>query len=193
MTTKRKLTREEEAMADRMKAIIASTPGLTEESVGAFVGVSQGQVSHWTNKRLPVSTKRAPKLAEALGITDPAEISVAYRDTFGSGRPVSSGGESQPVRLDPERVVELVTVMTERWWKSKRVFNLRNLDAANQFAEAYAAYVQMKEQPTPRNVVEFSIILGKGPQGASSHERGADVPTKGTVKRNVGGARGRKA
>lgn len=62
-----------------MKAIIANDPALTEEIVGAHVGVTQGQISHWTGARLPVPAGRAAALAEALGIRDPAEISLQYR------------------------------------------------------------------------------------------------------------------
>jgi transcriptional regulator with XRE-family HTH domain len=80
MSNKRPLTAEEQAMADRMKAIIANSDELTEESVAAAVGVTQGQVSHWTGARNPVSARRAPALAAALGIEDPSEISVAYRE-----------------------------------------------------------------------------------------------------------------
>ena len=84
MSNKRPLTAEERRMAALMKSVIAKSQGaLTQESVGAAVGVTQGQVSHWTDGRLPVPAKRAPALAAALGIDDPARISVAYRDTFG--------------------------------------------------------------------------------------------------------------
>lgn len=79
MSNKRPLTAEEKAMAARMKAIIASTRDMTEESVADAVGVTQGQISHWTGGRLPVPARRAPALASALGIADPGEISLAYR------------------------------------------------------------------------------------------------------------------
>lgn len=85
MTNKRPLTAEEKQMARLMKGCIANSGGaLTQESVGAAVGVSQGQISHWTDGRLPVPVKRAPALAAALGIDDPARISVAYRQAFGA-------------------------------------------------------------------------------------------------------------
>lgn len=80
MSNKRPLTAEEKAIAARMRAIIASSKELTEESVAEIVGVSQGQISHWTGGRLPVPAKRAHDLAAALGITDPAEISIAFRE-----------------------------------------------------------------------------------------------------------------
>lgn len=79
MTNKRALNAEEKAIAKRLKAIIAADPNLTEESVGVQVGVSQGQVSHWTGGRLPVPAARAAALAKAVGIENPGEISLAYR------------------------------------------------------------------------------------------------------------------
>lgn len=85
-------------MAARMKAIINQTDGLTEEFVGAEVGVSQGQVSHWTNARLPVPANRAIKLAAVLNITDPSEISVAYRDL--AEKMASNPGADEPMRPD---------------------------------------------------------------------------------------------
>lgn len=78
MTKKRELTEEERRMADFLKTAIKDARK-TEEQVGAEINVSQGQVSHWTGKRLPVPASRAAPLARAVGIGDPAEISVAYR------------------------------------------------------------------------------------------------------------------
>lgn len=77
---RRKLSREEIEIAARLRDTIKSRDDLTEESVGDAVGVSQGQVSHWTGGRLPVPAKRASALASALGIDDPGKISVAYRE-----------------------------------------------------------------------------------------------------------------
>lgn len=79
MSKKRPLTPEEKQMAAKMKAAITGNPDLTEEAVGAQMGVTQGQVSHWTNARLPVPARRALKLASILGIDDPGEISLDYR------------------------------------------------------------------------------------------------------------------
>lgn len=79
MTKKRPLSAEELAIAKRLKSIIARNPDLTEEAVGAKLGVSQGQISHWTGARLPVPATRAAALAKELGIADPGEISIAWR------------------------------------------------------------------------------------------------------------------
>ncbi len=76
MSAKRPLTPEEKSIAARLRSIIAANPDLTEEGVASTVGVTQGQVSHWTGGRLPVPARRAA----ALGIGDPSEISVAYRE-----------------------------------------------------------------------------------------------------------------
>src|SRR5690348_4209312 len=80
MSKKRPLTTEEKAMASRMKAIFAADRDRTEENAAVSVGVTQGQISHWTSGRLPVPAKRAPALAAYLGIDNPGEISVAYRE-----------------------------------------------------------------------------------------------------------------
>lgn len=77
---KKPLTEEEVKIAARIKAIIADkSRNLTEDLVAAKLGVTQGNVSHWTNARSPVPSSRAIKLASVLGIEDPGEISVAYR------------------------------------------------------------------------------------------------------------------
>lgn len=82
--SKRPLTSEEIAIADRIRAIIADPAmELTEESVGVAVGAKQAQVSHWTGAREPVPVKRAKALARILRITDPGEVCVAYRDIVG--------------------------------------------------------------------------------------------------------------
>lgn len=79
MSNKRPLTAEEKTMAARIKAAIVKDSYLTEEIVGAKLGVTQGQVSHWTGGRLPVPATRAAALAEILNIADPADISLKYR------------------------------------------------------------------------------------------------------------------
>lgn len=98
MSNKRPLTAEEKAMAARMKAIIASSREITEESVADAVGVTQGQVSHWTGGRLPVPAKRAQALAAALGIADPGEISLAYRDIAKTSGPEADWADIIGVR-----------------------------------------------------------------------------------------------
>lgn len=85
MNNKRQLTAEEKTMAARIKAAIVKDPDLTEEIVGARIGVTQGQVSHWTGGRLPVPATRAVALAEILNIADPADISVKYRAIASKG------------------------------------------------------------------------------------------------------------
>lgn len=86
-------------MAALMRSIIASTPDLTEEKVAIEVGVTQGQVSHWTGGRLPVPARRAAKLAQALGIHEPAQISIAYREIAPrhSARPSAIKETASPV------------------------------------------------------------------------------------------------
>ena len=81
---KRQLTREEKDMAAKMKAAIAGDRDRTEDGAALAAGVTQGQVSHWTNGRLAVPAKRAPALAGYLGLK-PEDISVAYRELMGSG------------------------------------------------------------------------------------------------------------
>ncbi len=73
------LTSEEIRIAAMIKAKIASDPNLTEEIVGNAVGVTQGQISHWSGARLPVPAKRAAALAKALGFDDPGILSPAFR------------------------------------------------------------------------------------------------------------------
>lgn len=77
---KRLLTPEEKTIAKRLKAILKASPDRTEEAAGAACGVSQGQVSHWTAGREAIPAKRAAAFAAYMGIDDPGEISVAYRE-----------------------------------------------------------------------------------------------------------------
>lgn len=77
---KRQLTPEEKNIAKRLKAIFKASPDRTEEAAGVACGVGQAQVSHWTGAREPVPAKRAAAFAAYMGIDDPGEISVAYRE-----------------------------------------------------------------------------------------------------------------
>jgi DNA-binding transcriptional regulator YdaS (Cro superfamily) len=183
MSNKRPLTTEEIRMAARIKAAIAGIPGMTEERIGGELGVSQSAVSHWTGARLPVPARRAAPLAAVLGIADPGEISVAYQELVAGGA-AAPQSQSQPMRLDPERMAELATVLDERWKHVPGGFDLRNEDHAAHFVHCYGLYVNMKERPTPENVVRFSAALST-PQGASKDERSKNVPAQGTARPGV--------
>ena len=77
--SKTPLSAEEVKIAAMIKSTIASTPGLTEEIVGTAMGVTQGQISHWSGGRLRVPAERASALAKALNIDDPGKLSIAFR------------------------------------------------------------------------------------------------------------------
>ena len=74
----RPLTPQEVAASDHIKERLAAIRGsATQEKVAAEVGVSQGQIWQWANRRLPVRATRAVALAKALGTT-PAQVSAEY-------------------------------------------------------------------------------------------------------------------
>jgi len=87
MTKKRALSPLELSAADAL-ALALSRCGKTQEQVGSDVGVSQGMVWQWANKKLAVPARRARALARAVGVADPADISVDYRNLqlLSSGR-----------------------------------------------------------------------------------------------------------
>lgn len=156
--------------------------GLSQEKLAHACGYSgQSRIGNYENSgpngREP-GLSEIPVIAQALGV----EIAELF------GHPPSGMG-SQPTRLDPERIAELATVLAERAGvkpEDSVLWDLRNERTAESFVEAYAAYVAMKERGTPENVVRYSIAIANSPQGANTNERGQDVPTKGTTKRNVG-------
>lgn len=125
------------------------------------------------------STTKLHRIADVLGVR------ADYLATGKSHAHATDDDGPQPVRLDAERVAELVTVMTERWHKEGRTLDLRDEATAERFVEAYEAFAHMKEQGTPDNVVAFSMILARSPQGAKDGP-GADVPATGTARRHVG-------
>ncbi len=156
---------------------------LTQEELAHACGYSgQSRIGNYEKegpKGREPELSEIPVIAKALGV----EIAELF------GEPASGMG-SQTTRLDPERIAELATVLAERAGvKSDRPlpWDLRDETTAASFSEAYAAYVSMKEHPTPENMIRFSEALVRSPQGAKHDERGKDVPAKGTVKRNVGG------
>lgn len=162
---------------------------LTQEGLAHACGYSgQSRIGNYEKEgpdgREP-ELSEIPVIARALG----AEIAELF------GEPASGKG-SQSARLDPERIAELATVLCERAGvepEARLAWDLRDERTAESFVEAYEAYVAMKEQPTPANIVRFSEAVANSPQGARKDERGSDVPTQGTAKRNVGGGSRRKA
>lgn len=152
---------------------------LSQEKLAHACGYQgQSRISNYENGLREPELAEIPVIATALGV----EIAELF------GHPPSGMG-SQPTRLDPERIAELATVLAERAGvkpDDSVLWDLRNERTAESFVEAYAAYVAMKERNTPENVVRYSIAIANSPQGANTNERGQDVPTKGTTKRNVG-------
>lgn len=156
---------------------------LTQEGLAHACGYSgQSRIGNYEKEgpdgREP-QLSEIPVIARALGV----EIAELF------GEPAMRQG-SQPTRLDPERIAELATVLAERAGvkqKHPMPWDLRDETTAARFAEAYEAFVAMKDNPTPENVVKFSEAVVRSPQGAKHDERSKDVPTKGTAKRNVGG------
>ncbi len=105
---KRALTAEEKAIAKRLKLIFKTSPDRTEEAAGEACGVSQGQVSHWTGGREPVPAKRAAAFAAYMGVADPGEISVGYRE---AALPASPSGEARQVDELRHIMSAMTTVM----------------------------------------------------------------------------------
>lgn len=155
---------------------------LTQEKLAHACGYSgQSRIGNY-EKEGPDG--REPKLSEIPVIAKALGVEIA--ELF--GQPATRQG-SQSTRLDPERIAELATVLAERAGVSpdrSMPWDLRNEATAAAFAEAYSAFVAMKEQPTPENIVRFSEAVVRSPQGAKQDERSKDVPTKGAAKRNVG-------
>lgn len=174
-------------MAATVKAAIASIPDMTEEHLGVIVGVSQGQISHWTGARLPIPASRAARVADALHISDPGSISVAYREIVGHRH-------SQSVRLDPAMVAQTHRALKRRFAKSGGYDIEKHPEL---FVEAYAIRVGIVGASVPQNV--FDLVIEHAnltPQGASTDgygRRGDGVPAVGGTGRKMGASPGRKA
>ncbi|THD06145.1 hypothetical protein B1991_14475 [Rhodanobacter lindaniclasticus] len=127
------------------------------------------------------SSTRLHRIADALDVT-PAYLETGKEDHYVYP---TADSHSQPMRLDPERIAELATVLAERWKNVPGGFDLRNEEHAAHFVLCYELYINMKERPVPENTVAFSAAL-TSPQGATGNERGTDVPVAGTVGRKTG-------
>jgi len=154
MSKKRELTPEEIAIAARLKAAIASIPGMTEERLGVDVGVSQGAVSHWTGARLPVPAIRARAVADALGIADPAEISVAFREVTRSKVAEEAPHYRTHPALDPSKIAETITALRIIFARRGAVYEIASAEDAEIFAAAYAIRELMPEEVDQEELVE---------------------------------------
>lgn len=112
-TPKIPLSAEEIRIAARIKAAIANIPGLTEELVGTALGVTQGQISHWSNGRLRVPADRAADLARVLDIADPGELSIAFRKLQAQGvrEPMATYGTPPDVLAELRRELDAMKAM----------------------------------------------------------------------------------
>lgn len=199
MSNKRPLTAEEKAMADRMKAIFEANPNLTQEAVGAAVGVTQGTVWQWIRGEMPVSAKRAPALAEALGIEDPSEISVAYRDI--SGAPSTSTQvhvlkASHASRFNPRILAATHKALRELYDEELHSsFNIE--EEPEQFLLAYELHSALDKKAPGADPVEIfrAAGLARG-VGAAANARFGDgrvgVPDEGAHSGKMAGKVQRK-
>lgn len=107
--TGRTLTDEDRAAAEVFARALAAS-ARTHDDVAAAVGVTPGMVYQWAKPLRTISLKRAPAVAAAVGISDPARISVAYAN-WAHGRPSPAppaGGEAigQPLGADALRLAQ---------------------------------------------------------------------------------------
>ncbi|WP_161596256.1 helix-turn-helix domain-containing protein [Rhodanobacter glycinis] len=176
-------------MAALIKSRLDAIPGMTQDSLGEQLGVSQGMVSHWVDGRSAVTAKRARALANALGIDDPALISVDYREIVGPvSASVGTSEESLALRLDTStilKIVETFEVVQEMYKDEGRVYDIEA--EPERFYEAMTTYDQLPEGQTLSEFVKLSKqVHWISPQGATSYGRGKEVPAKGTIGRKVG-------
>lgn len=207
MSNKRPLTAEEKAMADRMKAVFEANPQLTQEAVGAAVGVTQGTVWQWIRGEMPVSAKRAPALAEALGIQDPAEISIAYRDiapSHGTSRPEfvarSAGGSIQLIenkashtpRFDLDSIVDAAWALGQAFAAKKLPYHLE--DHPEYFLQVYKACLDLVDQDTPGSTAMIFDLANEIAEkaGVVRDARGDSEPITGLHQEDVAGRIRRK-
>ena len=75
--SKRELSPQEKAAAKVLARAVKESP-LTHDLLAAQIGVTPGMIHQWTKPLRPVALERAPALANAVGIADPATICPAY-------------------------------------------------------------------------------------------------------------------
>ncbi|MGH8158397.1 MAG: hypothetical protein ACREPQ_09765 [Rhodanobacter sp.] len=170
-------------MAAIIKAAINAIPGLTEERLGELLGVSQGQVSHWTGARLPVAWKRAADLAAAIGIEDPASISVAYREVMAK---TATQQQSHVLRHDLEIIRDVAQALRDTGL-------IYEEDMPNLFVKAYERALTHGDYNSRDNMGWLSRQAKKSmPQGAS-HDVRSTSSNATSVSKRTRGPRARKA
>lgn len=163
-------------IGDRLKEL-RTAAGMKQPEFAAIVGTSKQYVSQLeSGKNVMPSGGFLEGWARYFGVNPRWLVS-------GTGPKYAADG-SHLVRLDPERIAELATVLAERWKDVPGGFDLRNEAHAAHFVLCYGLFINMKERPVPENTVAFSAAL-TSPQGATRDERGEDVPTTGTAGRKV--------
>lgn len=176
-------------IGDRLKELRVAA-GMNQPEFAAIVGTSKQYVS-----QLESGKNQIPNGELIEGWARHFKVSMRWL-VSGTGQKHAEALQdagSHLVRLDPERIAELATVLAERWKDVPGGFDLRNELHAAHFVLCYGLYVNMKERPVPENTVAFSAALTSSPQGAKKDERGKNVPASGTTKRSVRGGRKRKA
>lgn len=107
---------------------------------------------------------------------------------------VASPSHSQVLRLDAETLVEAARTLRERFGDAGKVCALIE-HQPHLFMEAYALYAnRTSDTRTPEMDRALAMkVADLTPQGASTDERGTEVPTQGTTGRGMGPGRKSKA
>jgi transcriptional regulator with XRE-family HTH domain len=168
-------------IGDRLKELRTGA-GMTQPAFAAIVGTSKQYVS-----QLESGKNQIPNGEFIEGWARHFKVNMRWLASgTGPKHAESSTGEgSHLMRLDPERIAELATVLAERWKDVPGGFDLRNEAHAAHFVLCYGLFINMKDRPVPENTVAFSAAL-TSPQGATGDERSENVPTTGTVRRKTG-------
>jgi transcriptional regulator with XRE-family HTH domain len=179
-----------ETFKERMKRLRVRAGLKSQQDAADAIGCERGTVGMWEAPSSAVDSVSGDYL---LAVARAYQVRPDYINT-GKGddgfpwtpdAATAKPSHSHPMRLDPERIAELATVLAERWKDVPGGFDLRNEEHAAHFVLCYGLYINMKERPVPENTVAFSAAL-TSPQGATRDERGKNVPATGTVKRRAG-------
>lgn len=89
--------------------------GRTHEDVAAEVDVSPGMVHQWAKPLRAISLRRAPAVAAAVGIEDPATISVAFREWVAHARGGMPPGPDAhaAARIDPSLLARCIAAAAD--------------------------------------------------------------------------------
>jgi transcriptional regulator with XRE-family HTH domain len=179
-----------ETFKTRMKRLRLRAGLKSQKAAAEAIGCERGTVGMWEAPSSAVDSVGSEYLLDVAAAykVRPSYINTGEGDDGFPWTPEAAPGKhSQPVRLDPEMLRDVVQALQDVFEEDGRVYRVEEYPEL--FAEFYADRAAMHDIRSRASAVKAGKwIERQTPQGAHAHERDTQMPASSTHQRKTGGS-----